>query len=128
MPGILHSSRQLICSASPASPASPASRPARPDLIAINDVVAAVMLPLAKEVPGPIQVGSGVRTMMATLDASIAARTGTRIVEDSGGNGSKIPAPRPRYHAPDRSRAPPDRPPRRYRCNLGGTARNVNRE
>lgn len=55
------------------------------DLVAVDDVVAAILLTLAKKVSGPVNVGSGVRTTMAMLAALIAARTGTRIVEDRGG-------------------------------------------
>lgn len=57
------------------------------DLVAVDDVVAAVMLILAKDVSGPVNVGSGVRTTIVTLAALIAARTGACIVQDSGDNG-----------------------------------------
>lgn len=65
------------------------------DLVAVDDVVAAIMLALAKKVSGPVNVGSGVRTTMAMLAALIAARTGARIVEDrdgGGGDDSGFPA------------------------------------
>jgi UDP-glucose 4-epimerase len=57
------------------------------DLVAVDDIVAAAMLILTKEVSGPVNVGSGVRTTMATLAALIASQTGARIVKERGRDG-----------------------------------------
>lgn len=65
------------------------------DLVAVDDVVAAVMLMLAKDVAGPVNVGSGARTTIAALATLLGTLTGAPIVEDQpapGADDSGFPA------------------------------------
>lgn len=54
------------------------------DLVHVDDVARVLMLALERDCPGPINVGSGVRTTIATVARMIANLTGAPVIEKPG--------------------------------------------